>query len=236
MSRMFVYLAGLLSAVMLAVSIVTPLRAEAVSKDEAKEIAADAYLYAYPMLYNYKTLFQQAVDPSFPGYVGGFNRFRHYSRGFTPADKESSHPATICPTHGPGLTFGRSRWWSLFRYPRTVITSSSGSSLHAQFRLSRLTSDRHRRGQLPFVGPNWTGETPDGITKVLHAETEFIGTLTRTSWSGPADRDGLAAMQQQYRIRPRASSREESHRRRRQTFCFRRGTRRAPTPSVSSTI
>ena len=34
MPRMFVYLAGLLSAVMLAVSIVTPLRAEAVSKDD----------------------------------------------------------------------------------------------------------------------------------------------------------------------------------------------------------
>ena len=38
----------------------------ALSPAEAKTIAADAYLYAYPMLYNYKTLFQQAVDPSFP--------------------------------------------------------------------------------------------------------------------------------------------------------------------------
>ena len=37
---------------------------------------------------------------------------------------------------------------------------------------------------------------------MLRAETGIIGTLTRTSWSGPADRDGLVAMQQQFRIRP----------------------------------
>ena len=41
---------------------------------EAKAIASDAYLYAYAMLYNYKTMFQQTADPSFPGYIGGFNR------------------------------------------------------------------------------------------------------------------------------------------------------------------
>ncbi|MDQ1241633.1 MAG: hypothetical protein QG550_884, partial [Pseudomonadota bacterium] len=82
---------------MLAVSISAPLRAETVSTDEARRIAADAYLYAYPMLYNYKTLFQQAVDPSFPGYVGGFDRFRHYSRGFTPADKDIVTPSNDTP-------------------------------------------------------------------------------------------------------------------------------------------
>jgi len=64
---------------------------------EAKAIAADAYLYAYPLLYNYKTLFQQAVDPSFPGYVGGFNRYRHYARGFTPADKDIVTPSNDTP-------------------------------------------------------------------------------------------------------------------------------------------
>lgn len=74
-----------------------PATAQPASPSEAKEIAADAYLYAYPMLYNYKTMFQQAVDPSFPGFVGGFNRFRHYSRGFTPADKDIVTPSNDTP-------------------------------------------------------------------------------------------------------------------------------------------
>ena len=72
-------------------------QAPAPSTTEAKSIAAEAYLYAYPMLYNYKTLFQQTVDPSFPGYIGGFNRYRHYSRGFTPADKDIVTPSNDTP-------------------------------------------------------------------------------------------------------------------------------------------
>ena len=97
MRRMFAPLAVSTSAVVLAVSMATPLHAETVSMDETKKIATEAYLYAYPMLYNYKTLFQQAADPSFPGYVGGFNRFRHYSRGFTPADKDIVTPSNDTP-------------------------------------------------------------------------------------------------------------------------------------------
>ena len=57
-------------------------------------------------------------------------------------------------------------------------------------------------GDYLFVGPGWSGETPKGIKQVIRSETQFIGTLTRTSWTGDADRDGLVAMQRQYRIRP----------------------------------
>ena len=59
-------------------------RALAETPSDTQTTAADAYIYGYAMLYNYKTMFQQAVDPSFPGYVGGFGRFRHYSRRFHP--------------------------------------------------------------------------------------------------------------------------------------------------------
>jgi hypothetical protein len=72
-------------------------QAQAPSAAEAQAIAADAYLYAYSMLYNYKTLFQQAIDPSFPGYIGGFNRYRHYSRCFTPADSDIVTPSNDTP-------------------------------------------------------------------------------------------------------------------------------------------
>src|SRR5580692_3807113 len=78
-------------------TISTPSRADGLSPADAQTIASEAYLYAYPMLYNYKTLFQQVMDPSFPGYIGGFNRFRHYSRGFTPADTDIVTPNNDTP-------------------------------------------------------------------------------------------------------------------------------------------
>ena len=65
--------------------------------DDARAVATDAYIYAYSMLYNYKTLFTQAVDPSFPGYVGGFNRYRNYSRVFTPTDTDIVTPNNDTP-------------------------------------------------------------------------------------------------------------------------------------------
>ena len=68
MRKVIAHLAGLAAAALLAVSVARPVQAQTVSADEAKKIATEAYLYAYPMLYNYKTLFQQAADPSFPGY------------------------------------------------------------------------------------------------------------------------------------------------------------------------
>jgi hypothetical protein len=191
------------SVVVLAVSVATPLQAQTVPADEAQKIATEAYLYAYPMLYNYKTLFQQAADPSFPGYVGGFNRFRHYSRGFTPADKDIVTPSNDTPYSWA--------WLDLRTEPMVVSVPASPDRYYVQqwFDLythnfaylgSRATGTA--AGDYLFVGPNWNGEAPAGITKVLRAETDIIGTLTRTSWSGPADRDGLVATQRQYRIRP----------------------------------
>lgn len=85
-------------------------RASAASPAETKAIASDAYIYGYAMLYNYKTMFQQAVDPSFPGYVGGFGRFRHYSRGFSPADTDIVTPSNDTPYSWAWLDLRAEPW------------------------------------------------------------------------------------------------------------------------------
>ena len=168
MQNFFARLAVSTSAVMLAGSVAAPLHAQTVSADEAKKIATEAYLYAYPMLYNYKTLFQQAADPSFPGYVGGFNRFRHYSRGFTPADKDIVTPSNDTPYSWA--------WLDLRTEPMVVSVPASPDRYYVQqwFDLythnfayigSRATGTA--AGHYLFVGPDWKGETPVGITKVL---------------------------------------------------------------------
>jgi hypothetical protein len=87
----------LTSALVLGLAFAIVPHSSAASPAETKAIASDAYIYGYAMFYNYKTLFQQAVDPSFPGYIGGFGRFRHYSRGFTPADADIVTPSNDTP-------------------------------------------------------------------------------------------------------------------------------------------
>jgi hypothetical protein len=176
---------------------------EALSPAETKAIAADAYLYAYPMLYNYKTLFQQTRDPSFPGYIGGFNRYRHYSRGFTPADNDIVTPSNDTPYSWA--------WLDLRAEPMVVSVPASSNRYYVlqwfdlythNFAYIGSRATGTETGDYLFAAPGWSGDTPKGIKQVLRSETQFIGTLTRTSWTGPEDREGLVAMQRQYRIRP----------------------------------
>src|SRR4051812_29153803 len=44
------------------------------SPQEAQAIAREAIVFAYPMLFNYKTLWEQTQDQLFSGYTGGLNR------------------------------------------------------------------------------------------------------------------------------------------------------------------
>jgi hypothetical protein len=69
----------------------------ALTPNEARTIAKEAWLYAYAPLEGYKTMYNQAVNKDFPGYVGGFNRYRHYARMNTPADKDIVTPNNDTP-------------------------------------------------------------------------------------------------------------------------------------------
>ena len=60
-------------------------------------IAKEAWLYAYAPIQGYQTLYNQTQNPQFPGYVGGFNRFRNYSRLNTPADTDIVTPNNDTP-------------------------------------------------------------------------------------------------------------------------------------------
>jgi hypothetical protein len=57
-------------------------------------------------------------------------------------------------------------------------------------------------GTYLFAGPNWQGTVPKGITKVFRAETDFVGTLTRTQLNGPDDIPALQALKATYQLIP----------------------------------
>jgi hypothetical protein len=197
------FLLTLLAGLFAGGAFVASARAGDLSPAEAQKIASEAYLYAYPMLYNYKTLFQQVMDPSFPGYIGGFNRFRHYHRGFTPADTDIVSPSNDTPYSWA--------WLDLRAEPMVVSVPAAPDRYYVlqwfdlythNFAYIGSRATGTEAGDYLLAGPNWHGPTPSGIKKVLRSETEIVGTLTRTAWTGPDDREGLVAMQRQYRIRP----------------------------------
>jgi hypothetical protein len=234
--RQVALLFSMIAALVSSAPFFVPANAETTSPSEAKEIASEAYLYAYPMLYNYKTLFQQAIDPSFPGFIGGFNRFRHYSRGFTPADKDIVTPSNDTPYSWA--------WLDLRTEPMVVSVPASPDRYYVlqwfdlythNFAYIGSRATGTEAGDYLFAGPGWSGETPPGVKKVFRAETQIVGTLTRTSWTGPEDRDGLVAMQRQTGFLRSANMSAASRLRRRRHSCFRPGMKREPIRSPSST-
>jgi hypothetical protein len=57
-------------------------------------------------------------------------------------------------------------------------------------------------GNYLFAGPRWKGEAPKGITRVFHAETEFVGTLTRVQSPGTDDSAALQTLQAGLKLQP----------------------------------
>ncbi|MFM0475727.1 DUF1254 domain-containing protein [Paraburkholderia strydomiana] len=186
----------------------TPALASAtVAPDEARGIAKDAFIYAYPMLFNYKTMYEQAIDPKAKAYVGGFGKFRNYSQPYGPENKEIVTPNNDTPYSWAWLDLRREPWvLSVPPMPDNryfVFQWIDLFTYNFAYVGSRTTGNEG--GHYLFVGPDWHGETPKGIDKVFRSETDFILTLGRTALNGPDDVKAMQAIQKQYRLTPLSS-------------------------------
>ena len=172
---------------------------------EAKAIAAEAWLYAYAPLQGYQTLWNQTQNKTFPGYVGGFNRFRHYSRSATPADTDIVTPNNDTPYSWAWLDL-RAEPIVLklpaVPAPRYYVNQWFDLYTH-NFAYTGVRSTGREAGDYLFAGPRWKGTVPKGIKAVFRSETEIVGTLTRTAIEGgPDDIPAMQAVQSQYRLTP----------------------------------
>jgi hypothetical protein len=68
-----------------------------ITPQEAQQIAKEAYLYGFPMVVNYKTMYMYAVLPESPEYKGGFNVLKCEARVYTPEDKAVVTPNSDTP-------------------------------------------------------------------------------------------------------------------------------------------
>ncbi|MFE6483295.1 DUF1254 domain-containing protein [Streptomyces sp. NPDC057757] len=167
-----------------------------------RETAAEAWIWGYPLLENYRTMYPQAIDADDPRSVGGFGRFRHYSRPFTPADTDVVTPNNDTPYSWAWLDLRAEPW--VVSVPATdryyVLPLHDLDTSYVGFIGARTTGNE--AGDHLVAGPGWTGEVPPGTAGVLRADTRLVGILGRTYLAGPQDVDALRAVQERYRLRP----------------------------------
>lgn len=167
-------------------------------------VTAEAFVYAYPMLFNYKTLHEQAVDEASPMFVGGFGTFRHYPHPYTPDDKDIVTPNNDTPYSWAWLDLRAEPWvLSVPEVPenRYVVFQWFDLFTYNFAYVGVLTTGR-AAGHYLFAGPGWDGAVPDGIDRVFRAESDFIGCLGRTGLEGPDDVPNVQALQAEYRLAP----------------------------------
>ncbi len=175
-----------------------------VEPEEAKTIARNAYIYGFPMVMNYKTMWNYVLDEKNPEYKGPFNEVSCEARLFTPEDK-----AVVTPNADtPYCMF----WMDLRAEPLVLSVPEIDPDRYYSFQLIDLYTHNFgyvgnlttgsEAGRYLLAGPGWDGKKPAGITDVIRSETDFILNITRTQLFGPDDLEKVKEIQGQYKLEP----------------------------------
>ncbi len=174
------------------------------SPGEVRQVAKEAFVYGFPLVTNYQTLYKQAVDTASPDYRAPFNVMGRTTGVATPDDK-----FVVTPNSDTPYTF----LWADLRAEPVVIT------------VPKVETNRYYTGQLIdlytfnfayvgtrafdndgglflLAGPGWRGRTPSGIRAVLRSETQFAYVLFRTQLFNLADTANVRRIQAGYDAKP----------------------------------
>jgi hypothetical protein len=139
-----------------------------------------------------------------PQYKGPFNSPLSFVRVFTPDDTAFVTPNSDTPYTFLSLDLRsepiiltippveKNRYW--------VFQMMDLYTFNFDYLGTRTTGNNG--GTYLVAGPNWKGTVPQGITKVLRSETEFINVVGRTQLFNPADLDNVKKIQAKYKAQP----------------------------------
>ena len=169
---------------------------------EAKEIAKEAYVYGFPLVVNYKTLYMYVIDENSPEYKGPFNELACIARLFTPEDK-----AVVTPNSDtPYCMF----WVDIRNEPCVFSLPEMEPERFYHFQLIDVYTHNYAymgtmttgnmAGKYMIAGPNWKGKTPEGIDQVISCETGVFFVIVRTQMMDANDLENVKRIQGEYKL------------------------------------
>jgi hypothetical protein len=179
----------------------------AVPPAEVRAIAQEAFVYGFPMVINYGTIFESFIDTKSSQYRCPINQLFNMSRVFTPADT-----AVVTPNSDTPYSFFCA---DLRSEPVVVTVPAIEKSRYFSVQLvdwytfnfgyigSRTTGNGG--GSYLIAGPGWNGTKPAGIAAVYRCETEFVFGIFRTQLFDAADIGKVRQVQAGYSVRPLSS-------------------------------
>jgi len=175
-----------------------------VTLEEAKAIAEEAYIYAFPMLDGYKMLFVQAVWEKSPAYEAPFNKIKNKAVLLGP-----EYTVIVRPNND---TFYSIVWLDLRSEPMVISVPAIADKRYYSFQLIDLYTHNFDyigtrktgfgAGSYVIAGPGWKGKKPEGIEKVIQTECNFAVALGRTQVYGPDDVENAIKVMGGYKAQP----------------------------------
>jgi len=188
-------------ALALGLALNATVRAADLSPAEARAIAKEAYIYAFPVVDSYRIQYGYFVDRQGPEYKGAWNQVHNTPRVYTPADTAIQTPNSDTPYSWLGMDLRaepvvltvpkieKERYYS--------IQLIDAYTFNFDYIGSRATGND--AGSFLIAGPKWRGETPKAVKKVIRSETEFVFAAYRTQLFDPADLDNVKKVQAGYK-------------------------------------
>jgi hypothetical protein len=176
----------------------------AFAQDDVKALAREAYIYTYPMVKNYLTMYQYAMEPGGSQYKGPLNTIVNVARVYTPDDT-----AIITPNSDTPYSF---IVFDLRAEP--VVVTMPPIEKHRYYSLQLVDLYTHNvdylgtrvdgndGGDFLITGPGWKGEVPNSIKRVVEIPTALAMGLVRTQLLSPDDLDKVKEIQAGYKARP----------------------------------
>jgi hypothetical protein len=173
----------------------------AVTEQEAQSIAADAYVYFYPLVTMDVTRKQLTNHAPGPGVFGGpMNMFVNVE-AFPPADFKAVVRSNFD-------TLYSSAYLDLTKEP-VVVSAPDTNGRYYLLPMLDMWSDVFaspgwrttgtQAGNFLVTPKGWTGTVPAGLTQI-EAPTSYVWIIGRTKTDGPADYDAVHKIQAGYKI------------------------------------
>jgi len=190
-----------LAAALTTVLALTTVRAADITPAEARAIVKEAYIYGFPLVDNYRIQYGYFVDRQNPEFKAPWNQLKNIPRVYTPADTAIQTPNSDTPYSFIGM--------DLRAEPMVLTVPKIEKERYFSIQLidaytfnfdyigSRTTGNNG--GSYLIAGPNWKGETPKGVKKVMRSETEFVLGVYRTQLFNPGDIDNVKKVQAGYK-------------------------------------
>lgn len=169
---------------------------------EARVIAKEAYLYGYPVVEMYKTLYTQAVDKGGANFKAPFNHIGNTAQALTPKDTAFATPNIDTPY---------SFVWMDLRSEPLVLTlpkieddryySVQLIDLYTQnFAYLGTRSTGNNGGHYMVAGPDWKGQQPVNVDRVVYSESNIAYALYRTQLFDEKDLNKVKQIQNGYKV------------------------------------